>query len=125
MICTISFSKINLSKYKVNSFIKQMTSDIRYVRRVNKLGNIKVYIVFIERNNCKGYIMEENGIEMKSVFLPRNIDLKCSTSKILFDRQGGFYMGGTTISVGKDGDYTEVTIVPVSGRVLVKEGTYK
>ena len=42
MICTISFSKINLSKYKVNSFIKQMTSDIRYVRRVNKLGNINI-----------------------------------------------------------------------------------
>ncbi|MGN1033827.1 MAG: hypothetical protein ACI4PU_10155, partial [Intestinibacter sp.] len=125
LICTISFSKFNLDNYKVNSFIRQLNSDIRYVRRVNKLGNSKVYIVFTEKNGCKGYILRENGNNEKSIFLPKNIKLSYSIGKILFDRQGAFYMGGTTISVGKDKKYTEITIVPVSGRVLIKEGIYK
>jgi len=125
LICTISFSKINLDNYKVNSFIRQLNSDIRYVRMVNKLGNSKVYIVFTTKNNCKGYILMENGNTSKGVFLPKNINLNYSESKILFDNKGSFYMGGTTINIGKDKDYTEITIVPVSGRVLIKEGIYK
>ncbi|MGM9534714.1 MAG: Tfp pilus assembly protein FimT/FimU [Intestinibacter sp.] len=125
LICTISFSKINLDNYKVNSFIRQLNSDIRYVRMVNKLGNSKVYIVFTQKNSCKGYILMENGTTAKGVFLPKNINLNYSVSKILFDNKGAFYMGGTTINVGKGKDYTEITIVPVSGRVLIKEGIYK
>ena len=125
LICTISFSKINLDNYKVNSFIRQLNSDIRYVRMVNKLGNSKVYIVFTTKNNCKGYILMENGNTSKCVFLPKNINLNYSESKILFDTKGAFYMGGTTINIGKDKYYTEITIVPVSGRVLIKEGIYK
>ena len=34
LIGTITFVKLDLSNYKVNSFIKQMTTDIRYIRQV-------------------------------------------------------------------------------------------
>ena len=125
LICTIAFSKFDLDNYKVNSFIRQLNSDIRYVRSVNKLGNNKVYIAFTKQNNCSGYVLIENGSNTKSVFLPKNIKLSYPISKIMFDHQGAFYMGGTTISVGNDKNYTEITIVPVSGRVLIKEGLYK
>lgn len=46
LIATMSFTKINLSNYKVNAFAKQMASDIRYVRKINRLGNSKVYMYF-------------------------------------------------------------------------------
>ena len=125
LIATMSFTKINLSNYKVNSFVKQMASDIRYVRKINKLGNSKVYIYFTKQNNIKGYVLRENGEDTKSVFLPEGVDLKCPISKILFKTNGCFYMGGTTISIMQKSNYTEVTIVPTSGRVLIKEGIYK
>ena len=121
----MSFSMFNLDDYKVDSFIRQLNSDIRYVRRVNKLGNSKVYIAFTEQNNRKGYLLRDNGEIVKSEFLPKNVKLNYSISKILFDRQGAFYMGGTTIIILDDKKYTEMTITPVSGRVLIKEGIYK
>ncbi len=125
VIGTISFAKFNLTNYKVNSFIKQMTSDIRYIRQVNKVGNERIYMLFIQENNCDGYILLENGEKVKSVFLPENIDLECPQSKILFNTSGGFFKGGTTISVISKKSYTEITIVPTSGRILIKEGMYK
>ena len=36
LIATMSFTKINLSNYKVNAFAKQMASDIRYVRKLSR-----------------------------------------------------------------------------------------
>lgn len=125
LVGTISFAKFNLSNYRVNSFIKQMTSDIRYVRQINKIGNERVYMVFTQQDNCRGYILVESGEKVKSVFLPENVELECPISKILFNSNGGFYMGGTTISIINKNSYTEVTIVPTSGRILIKEGIYK
>lgn len=125
LIATMSFTKLNLSNYKVNSFIKQMASDIRYIRKINKLGNSKVYLYFTKKDNIKGYILRENGEDIKSVFLPQNVDLRCPVNKILFKTNGCFYMGGTTISIIQKDNYTDVTIVPTSGRVLIKEGIYK
>ena len=49
LIATMSFTKINLSNYKVNAFAKQMASDIRYVRKINRLGNNKVYMYLLSR----------------------------------------------------------------------------
>lgn len=125
LISTISFSYFNLDSYKVNSFIRQLNSDIRYVRKVNKLGNTKVHIIFTQNNGCNGYILKENGYNAKEKYLPKGINLSCPVGKILFDRQGAFYVGGTTITIGESGNYTDITIVPVSGRVLIKEGIYK
>ena len=121
----MSFTKINLSNYKVNAFAKQMASDIRYVRKINRLGNSKVYMYFTKQNNTKGYILRENGEDIKSVFLPEGVDLRCPVNKIFFKTNGCFYIGGTTISIIQKNNYTEITIVPTSGRVLIKEGIYK
>ena len=85
LIGTVSFVKLDLSNYKINSFIKQMTTDIRYIRQINKIGNEKVYMLFIEENNCEGYILMEEGRQSKKVFLPKGIELACPTSKILFN----------------------------------------
>ena len=114
LIGTVSFVKLDLSNYKINSFIKQMTTDIRYIRQINKIGNEKVYMLFMEE-----------GRQSKKVFLPKGIELACPTSKILFNTKGGFYKGGTTITIIKKDNYTDITIVPTSGRILIKEGIYK
>ena len=83
LICTIAFSKFDLDNYKVNSFIRQLNSDIRYVRSVNKLGNNKVYIAFTKQNNCSGYVLIENGSNTKSVFLPKNIKLSTCHMQVM------------------------------------------
>ena len=80
---------------------------------------------FTKQNNTKGYILRENGEDIKSVFLPEGVDLRCPVNKIFFKTNGCFYIGGTTISIIQKNNYTEITIVPTSGRVLIKEGIYK
>ena len=102
LIATMSFTKINLSNYKVNAFAKQMASDIRYVRKINRLGNSKVYMYFTKQNNTKGYILRENGEDIKSVFLPEGVDLRCPVSKIFFK----------TNCISQDIFYSFLTITP-------------
>ena len=74
LIGTVSFVKLDLSNYKINSFIKQMTTDIRYIRQINKIGNEKVYMLFIEENNCEGYILMVDNL--KKYFYLRELNLR-------------------------------------------------
>lgn len=125
LIGTISFSKFDLSNYKINSFMRQLASDMRYVRKMNKIGNNSVYIVLEKGNGKNGYVLRENGQIAKTVYLPKNIGLECSQSKLSFNGSGYFNGGGTTISIIKKQGFIQMTVVPVSGRVLIKEGIYK
>lgn len=129
IICGICFMKFKGDNYNINSFSKQLCSDIRYVRRENMLDNTNVYIRFVNENNKWGYVLHRNSLEDKKVFLPQNTKLNypisSTTSHIKFNRQGAFLQGGGTITINKDSDYKYITIVPVSGRVLYKEGIYE
>ena len=62
-----------------------------------------------------------NGMEEVKLLNGKQTQL----SKIFFKTNGCFYIGGTTISIIQKNNYTEITIVPTSGRVLIKEGIYK
>ena len=48
LITTLCFPKVSIEKYQVNSFVKQLCSDIRYVRNINMMGNTNAYI-FLEK----------------------------------------------------------------------------
>ncbi len=89
-----------------------MTTDIRYIRQINKIGNEKVYILFIEENNCEGYILMEEGRQSKKVFLPKGIELAAL--------QGVDFIKGNNYNYNKKDNYTDITIVPTSGRILIK-----
>ncbi|MEG0856058.1 MAG: hypothetical protein RSG52_06225 [Terrisporobacter sp.] len=129
LICSICFVKFQGDNYKINSFAKQLCCDIRYVRRENMLDNGNVYISFINENNRNGYVLRRNGSEDKRVYLPQNTKLEypigTNGTHIKFNRTGTFIQGGGTITINKGNDYKYITIVPVSGRVLYKEGIYE
>ena len=72
LITTLCFPKVSIEKYQVNSFIKQLCSDIRYVRNINMMGNTNAYI-FLEKNDDDiSFILNENNKDIKQVNLPKN-----------------------------------------------------
>lgn len=115
--------------YKIELFAKELCSDIRYVRRENMLNNSNVYIKFIKEDNKWSYILQRNKKEDKRVYLPENVNLNYpinqSNNLICFYTNGLYKNGGMTISINKGDNYKYITIVPISGRVLYKEGIYE
>ena len=129
IMSSICFMKYEVDNYKIEFFAKELCSDIRYVRRENMLNNPNVYIRFISQNNKWSYILHRNKKEDKRVYLPENVNLNFpigqNNSLISFYTSGLYKNGGGTISINKGNRYKYITIVPVSGRVLYKEGIYE
>ena len=125
MISSIVLSNFYIDKYKVNSFTKQLYSDIRYVRARNMSSDFSTYIYYKNTNNVISYILREGGNDIKEVSLPKNTIISNKISKIIFRQDGAIGENGETITVTYKGEKTEITIVPFSGRVLLKEGIYE
>ena len=121
--------KYENDSYKIESFARELCSDIRYVRRENMLDNKNVYIRFVNEDNKWLYVLHRNKREDKKVILPQNVNLNFpigqNTSLIYFHPDGRYINNGGTITISKDDYYKYITIVPVSGRVLYKEGLYE
>lgn len=124
MISTLCFPKYDIKKYQINSFTKQLCSDIRYVRKSNMLGSSDTYIYYKKNDNISSYILREKSKNIKEIFLPKNIELFYVRGKIQFKRDGSPEPSGTTIKIMSKEIKKEITIVPISGRVLLKEGKY-
>ncbi|MEF9992511.1 MAG: hypothetical protein RRZ84_00125 [Romboutsia sp.] len=125
LISSMCLPKDNIEKHLINSFTKQLCSDIRYVRQKNMLSDSSSYIIYENNSGKSGYVLKENGKTKKSVFLPTNTKLNYSPNTIKFLPDGSPYPTGGTISVTNNKIKKEITIVPVSGRVLLKEGKYE
>lgn len=125
LISTLCFSKDDLSKHQINSFTKQLCSDIRYVRKCNMLGDFKTYIYYKKNQESSSYVVRSKGNDMKEIQLPSEINLEYGESKIRFKSDGSPDPKGQTINVYNNKIKKEITIVPVSGRVLLKEGKYE
>lgn len=125
IISSLCFPKDSISKHQINLFTKQLSSDIRYVRKSNMLGNLKTYIYYSEDNKSTSYIVRENGKDLKKVSLPSGANIQYGNSKIKFKSDGSPDPKGQTINIYKENLKIELTIVPVSGRVLLKEGKYE
>lgn len=127
LIATLCFPKDNIENHIINSFTKQLCVDIRYVRRCNMIEDASTYIVYIKENNKSGYAVKQKGEFIKSVLLPNDVSINdnINNSSIKFDKYGAPYPNGGTIRIGNKKSKKEITIVPVSGRVLLKEGQYE
>lgn len=125
LISTLYFPKDSIKKYEINSFTKQLCSDIRYVRRANMLSDLKTYIYYIEDDKSISYLVRENGKDLKQVFLPENTKLQYDSTRIKFKPDGLPDPKGQTIKIYNEKIKKEITIVPISGRVLLKEGKYE
>ncbi len=129
IILSICFVKCGAYEYQTKSFVKQLCSDIRYTRKENILSNPNVYIKFIKENNKWSYVLVKDKRKIKVVYLPQNIELNFpinqNNSLIKFNSNGSYINGGGTITIKDNEKYKYITIVPVSGRVLYKEGIYE
>ena len=129
IISSICFMKYENNSYKIESFARELCSDIRYVRRENMLDNKNVYIRFVNENNKWSYVLHRNKREDKKVILPQNVNLNFpigqNTSLIYFHPDGRYINNGGTITISKDDDYKYITIVTVSGSILYKEDLYE
>jgi len=88
-------------------------------------SDFSTYIYYENKENVASYILREDGKNIKKVSLPKNTKLSYTISKIIFRQDGGINGVGETIIVTHKGKNTEITIVPFSGRVLLKEGIYE
>lgn len=125
IISTLCFPRESIEKYQINSFTKQLCSDIRYVRRANMIGDINTYIYYTENNGSIGYTLRTKGSNIKEVILPKNTRIEHNVNKIKFRADGSPDPRGGTIRIFSDNISKEITIVPISGRVLLKEGKYE
>lgn len=122
LILTLCLPTSNLKPNKVNSFVEQLHVDIRYVRKMNILGNRSTYIYFEKDKDREKYILKENGNVKKECYLPTNIDINEYSKKIMFRHDGSPEPRGGTINIIGENIKKSITIVPVSGRVILKEG---
>lgn len=125
LIITLCFPKDNIEKYQVNSFTKQLCSDIRYVRNINMMGNTNAYVYIYKDAGGISFKLNENKKDIKQVYLPKECKIEYARPMIKFKSDGSPYPSGTTIKIIYKDIKKEITIVPISGRVLIKEGKYE
>lgn len=125
LICSMIILKFNLYNYEVDSFAKQLCSDIRYVKSNNMLGDTNSFVIMTNENGKNGYTLIDKGAKVKDLYLPNNVDIKYKNKKIYFMKDGTPSPTGSTIRIVSEKIIKEITIVPASGRVLFKEGQYE
>lgn len=125
IISTLCFPKGNIEKYQFNSFIKQLCSNIRYVRNVNMMGNTNAYVYLEKSDDGGSFKLREDGKDIKQVYLPKDCKIKYERQMIKFKSDGTPLHSATTIKISHKNKEVEITIVPISGRVLIKEGKYE
>lgn len=121
---TLCFSNDDKSKHRINSFATQLCSDIRYVRKCNMLGDLNTYIYYKENDNKISYILRSDFKDVKEIYLPEGSKL-IGLTKILFNINGSPNPKAQTIEIISNSIKKQITIVPVSGRVLLKDGKYE
>lgn len=124
-ILMISFPKEKSQKYEIDSFARQLVGDIRYVRSMNSNGNLSVFIENISTQDNPRYVIKENTDIVKTVYLPKNSSLSYPSSTIKFKSDGTLSSKGETIIIDSKDRKIKITIIPFSGRVLLKEDIYE
>lgn len=124
ILISMILPKNKTEKYIIDSFARQLVSDIRYVRNVNMNGDLSLYIEQLPLNNPPGYVLKNSSNIIKSMELPKESKLICPSNIIKFKSDGTLSTKGETIIILLDNISLEITIVPFSGRVLLKEGKY-
>ena len=125
LITTLCLPKDNIEKYQINSFIKQLCSDIRYVRNINMMGNTNAYVYLEKNDEGSSFKLNEDRKDIKQVYLPKDCKIQFTRPIIKFKSDGTPTPSGTSIKIINKNKVIEITIVPISGRVLIKEGRYE
>lgn len=124
MIILITVPRIKTTNYWLKSNSKMLRDDIRYIR----------YMKMVEGKNCKillgydHYCVVENGRERKRVVIENDLKIVHNfyDGNVYFSHIGSPNQGGTIkIIDDKTNKYCEITIVPATGRVLLKNQIFE
>ena len=122
---------VDTRNVKIETFVRSLCSDIRYVRLRNMSAeNTTLVKQEVLEDGRDAYVLKEGGKVLRQVALPKDTVIEHSFGVIQFTCTGvltGSSRGrGETIKIidNKSEESTTLTIVPFSGRVLIKEGIY-
>lgn len=119
---SIVIPKIERRGYHLMTSSRMLRDDIRYVRYI-KMVEGKSYKISLEGNQ---YTVMENARILKKVKLEKDFKLTYSENfrggDIVFSYTGSPSNGGGTITIfdNRTNKYCEITIVPDTGRILLK-----
>lgn len=119
IISAIALPRTNRLPYFMKSYGRTLCADIRYIRlaKMTEGGEFRILL------HSRYYRVLNGHKELKTIELPKNLELVFSGSEVRFDYKGSPSHGGTTITI-RDRDsakFYQITIVPASGRVLLKD----
>jgi len=89
------------------------------------MGNTNTYLYLGNNGECSSFTLNENKKNIKQVYLPKECKIEYTRPMVKFKVDGTPYPSGTTIKIIYENRKKEITIVPISGRVLIKEGKYE
>jgi len=124
LLTSIALPNIDASNYELMEISNSLRDDIRYVRYM-KMTEGDNFRVFFQRTK---YTILEGSKKIKEVKLKNRYSLYQNFigSQIAFSFNGAPSTSGGTIYLVNDdnGRYCEITVVPGTGRILLKNKIY-
>ncbi len=129
IIVSISIPKLKLSTYNLKPSGTKLCQEIRNIRYISMTDNT-LYNIILNKDSYyirKGTKIIKNATLDKNLILSDNFnDLASEYSTVQFNHNGApMYAGTIKIRDKNSGKYIEITIVPVTGRVLLKNDIFK
>lgn len=118
LLAAIAIPRIDKTPFNMKIYSRKLCADIRYIRLM-KMTEGGGYRILLHEE----YYRVLNGTkELKTVELPTHMHLLYPAQVIRFKLNGAPSWAGTIyVRDKKSGSYYEITIVPASGRVLLKD----
>lgn len=117
LISNVFFVNVNINSNSFRNTVNEFYNDLVYIKKKGILEDKTTYILLEDDR----YILRESGKNKKIVNFPKNMILSSNMSKIIFNKQGTLGNRGTTFRLAYQNLSKEITITPVSGRILIKE----
>ncbi|AOT68169.1 type II secretion system protein [Geosporobacter ferrireducens] len=118
LLTSIAAPRMDKTFFNMKVYSRELCADIRYIRLM-KMTEGGAYRILLHEE----YYRVLNGSkELKTVELPKHMQLLYPAQVIRFNQNGAPSWSGTiSVRDKKSGRYYEITIVPASGRVLLKD----
>ncbi|HHY90899.1 MAG TPA: prepilin-type N-terminal cleavage/methylation domain-containing protein [Clostridiales bacterium] len=121
ILSILAAPKINNSNFYLKMQGKKLCSEIRQIQ-ISRMTLGEEYKITLSPEK---YVVQNGPKDLKTIPLMPGYELLYDFNKntIMFQYNGAPTYGGTTVRIRnkRSGKYIEITIVPASGRVLMKE----
>ena len=118
----IIFPRIDSGYMKAEWERRRICSEIRYLKR-RDLAGLDEFMWFTKSNGKTYYKTLFRGKVLRQREIDKDIDIRTVLSKVKFQESGVPNESGE-INVVYKNKYYRITITPISGRILFKEGFY-